>query len=200
MEPFGLHQTPSPLRRTFLTTRTCASTKASIVRPARGPRVKDEYVKIRKSERCPGKAMTSVDHRYSSSASHPASVARYRCLELLGFSGFVISRSPTFSNGRSTRFLNLVRSRRPQRSISSAMGRDSHAASSTCTWCRLSANLVPPSGSKFILGPICAFNDTYTAPPLSSKVGGSQPCRAHSSITRFVPRPQTSTAPLGRHW
>ncbi len=45
-------------------------------------------------------------------------------------------------------------------------------------------------------GPIGARNVTTTEPQRSSNVGGSMPHRWHSSMTRLVPRPQASMAPV----
>ena len=126
----------------------------------------------------------------------PASVVRYCCLELRGLSGRVISSMPASSSGRTTWSRNLVRSERPHRCMSSAIGCGSSDASSTWTWCQLSADLVPTWRRQPAPGPMDTQKVTTKAPPSSWKLGGSAPHRSHSSITRFVPRPQTSTAPV----
>ena len=56
----------------------------------------------------------------------------------------------------------------------------------------LGAHLVPTRG----VGAMAARNVTVTPSPASSKVGASIPWRSQASMTRFVPRPQTSTAPV----
>jgi hypothetical protein len=43
---------------------------------------------------------------------------------------------------------------------------------------------------------ICALNVTIRKSCRCSKVGAAAPCFLHIAITRFVPRPQTSTAPV----
>ena len=74
--------------------------------------------------------VTSHDCDFFSFRS-PIGVVRYRCRELRGLSGIVISSRPAFSSGRTTWSLNLVRSVRPQVRIRSAMEQGSVAFTST---------------------------------------------------------------------
>jgi hypothetical protein len=92
-------------------------------------------------------------YHYSFSCSFPFSVIRYLCRELLGLSGMVISRSPSFIRGFRYLFRNFVQSDQMSASMSSVNFGASMQSVRTFkisfgsslnlvpTWCRLGTSI-----------------------------------------------------------
>lgn len=142
--------------------------------------------------------LASVSHsrRAAIRATCPASVVRYCCFGLRGLSGMVISTRPAPRSGARTPSRNLVLFVRPDAAINSGSVLDSTANSSTWTWSRLRPSLVPAWSLLRAPATTSALNVTVTAPASSTNSESGTRYARQASMTRFVPRPHASIAPV----